>query len=149
MAIAQYAIAAGWNAASLTNIEHLTPSGAVANWLNPATNSYLFVRGLGNYSTPLVQTSGLSLVQQGLVSVQWELAGAKYDSIAWFISTYIQATSGKCTAKLKVLTDTYVNKNVLISADFTQLRDMQKRYRTSGTWALDMVLTLLIVGDPS
>lgn len=114
-----YQIAAGNNnAAGLTNIESITPSGNIA-FPPPAA------RGYKNPGTRRVRGNGVS-TYTGYVSQIWRMVSLTYEQYAYLKTTYCGGGySGPVTVRTRFGTAAYANYNAVLNipteADLAQV----------------------------
>jgi hypothetical protein len=150
MPIEQYKIFPGWNnAASLVNVESITPSPAPTKYLNDIANgnfdsntSYVV------HSTPISEnrifTPGGS-IQNGYTRQDWLFALISDDALKYWRANYVGLFT--IATKSHDVYDTYVNWNCIVEKPFVTIE--QRFFECDVFWYENVVVPLYLVGAAS
>jgi hypothetical protein len=150
MPIEQYEIFPGWNnAASLVNVESITPSPAPAKYLNDIANGNFdantsYVISTAPISESRIMTPGGS-IQNGYTRIDWLMALVADDALKYWRATY----TGLMTIATKSddVYDTYSNLNAILEKPFATI---DQRFFECGVWWYENVtIPVYIVGAAS
>lgn len=150
MVIEAYKIYPAWNnAASLVNVENITPSPAPTKYLNDIANgNYAANTSYMVMSTPIlknfVPTPGGS-IQNGRTRIDWIFALISDDALAYWITTY----TGQMTIATKTswTYDTYTNWNAIVEPPEVTIE--QRFYECDVFWYTDVVVPIYLIGAAS
>jgi hypothetical protein len=150
MVIEAYKIFPGWNnAASLVNVESITPSPAPTKYLNDLANgNYAANTSYVVYSTPISENRLMTPgggIQNGFTRQDWVFALISDDALKYWRATY----TGKFTIATKIhdVYDTFSNVNAILDKPFAAL---ESRFFECETWWFENVtIPVYIVGAAS
>jgi hypothetical protein len=150
MPIEQYKIFPGWNnAASLVNVESITPSPAPTKYLNDIANGNFdantsYVVSGTPISENRIMTPGGG-IQNGYTNQQWIFALISDDALKYWRATYTGLMT--IATKMDDAYDVYSNVNAILEKPFATI---DQRFHECGVWWFEQVsVPVYIVGAAS